>query len=228
MPTVYEQLIATTKRPRKAGESLADFVKESIRRVDKLSDAQWGELSNDLQVWVNEAQKARELLAKGTANVEFPELEGLPEPSEEDEAAEPDAEAEAGEEAAALEGEEVEETPVEAEETAEESPEPKRARKPKAAKKAPAKAAKKAAKAPKAKAAKKAKRTDGGKGRPPSFAPDGRIKILVKKNPHREGSYRDKNFKVLKSGMTVEQALAAGCAKQQLWSMLSREVISIS
>ena len=30
------------------------------------------------------------------------------------------------------------------------------------------------------------------------------------------------------SNMTVEQAVSAGCSKQQLWSMITREVISIT
>lgn len=218
--TIYDQLIEVTKRTQKAGESYEDFAKDSVKRVGKLTDAKWNELSDELQTWVNESMKAFE------AKSEPPALEGIPEqeetPSEGEEA---EAEAEAGEEAPEEQAEEAEETDVESEKV-------KGAKKPKVvAKKASKAAAKpaKAAKVPKAAKAKTAgKKTAGaGKGRPSSFPAGGKIKILAKTNPHREGSFRDKNFKVLKAGMTVEQAVEAGCSKQQLWSMMVREVISI-
>lgn len=56
---------------------------------------------------------------------------------------------------------------------------------------------------------------------------DEKITILVDKNPHRAGSIRDQSFKVLKNGMTVKEAVAAGARRQQIWSMAARNVIKV-
>ena len=48
------------------------------------------------------------------------------------------------------------------------------------------------------------------KGRPPRFASDAKIKLLIDKNPHREGSNRFKHWSLYRDGMTVEEAIASG------------------
>jgi hypothetical protein len=60
------------------------------------------------------------------------------------------------------------------------------------------------------------------------FEDTGVIQVLVKEPPHRTGSGRDKYSRKIKNGMTVAAAVKAGVPRQQVWSLLSREVISIS
>lgn len=48
------------------------------------------------------------------------------------------------------------------------------------------------------------------RGRGPGFSPDARIKLLVDKNPKREGSKAFDQFKMYKEGMMVKDFLAKG------------------
>ena len=66
------------------------------------------------------------------------------------------------------------------------------------------------------------------RGRPLLFEDTGVIRVLVKKPPHRTGSGRDKYFRKIKNGMTVAAAVKAGVPRLQVWSLLSRKIISVS
>lgn len=82
-------------------------------------------------------------------------------------------------------------------------------------------------KAPKEAKAKKAA-TGSGRGRKGKFAASGKIKLLVKENPHREGTYRYELFKKYRDGMTVEDAVEAGVTKADLRFAVKEGRLTIS
>lgn len=89
----------------------------------------------------------------------------------------------------------------------------------------------KPAKKPKDKSAAKGKSTktpSDRRGRPPRFDLAGKIKILVDKYPRREGTSRHKAFKLLKDGMTVQQAFDAGITSYDLMRAVRDKDVAIN
>lgn len=230
---VQAEILALTKIKSKAGETAEDFTLRAIKKVNALADADnqnWESLSEKAQAWINSNMSAQE------AGADLDCLE-LPDAVEDDEASEA-----AQDEPAKADVEQ--ETEVSTKSAKKVPAKKKAAAKPKVAaepktaapkKAAPAVKPKAAAPAPKAKApvkaAKKpaaAKSNGESRGRKPLFSDEGKIKILVKDNPHREGTVRDKAFKKIKSGMMVAEAVKAGVPRQQVWSMWKRGVISVT
>lgn len=71
----------------------------------------------------------------------------------------------------------------------------------------------KAAKAPK-------EPREGGNGRPKKLADEGKITLLLDKNPQREGSMGAAMYDKYKNGMTVKEAMDAGVTRSHLnWSV---------
>lgn len=138
------------------------------------------------------------------------------ESSEED--GEEDAEPEEDEESSEDEQEDVAEEAEEGQEEASEEKPSKKKADAKAGKKQPEKVEAKTSKAkdkPPAKPAKAGKAKDVAKavvksGRASKFNDADIIKLLVKDNPHREGSGRYDRWKLYKEGMTIKAALKAG------------------
>lgn len=241
--TPFQQLCTVAKVKLRPGESFEDFAKRLTSKVNSLTDPEWHSLGDDgpAQAWHNDTMKCFDQYHAAVVEAKkqdadkpdltgfpfdidgkkfkgLPELEGYePPPAPEEAAAEeaPEAEAEAIEEAEEAPSKPAKATKAPAKVAAKKA-EPKKVVKPKPKKEA------------KGAPAKKTEAVDPKRGRKASFEDAGKIKILVKDNPHREGSYRDKNFKKLKSGMTVADAVKAGCPRQQIWSMLSRKIISVS
>ena len=233
MTTPFEQLCDVAKVKPKAGETFETFARKLIKKTNEMSEKEWDSLGNDgpAQTWHNDTmmffEKYTQAVTEAKKNGEgMPDIDGFSCTIDHKDGHKkytglPELEGyEAVEESAADEA-----TEAEAEAPPEDEKKPAKAAK-KAAKK-PAKKAKAEAEA-EAKPAKKAKAKGPKRGRRSLFEDGGKIKILAKKNPHREGSYRDKNFKKIKDGMTVAEAVKAGCPRQQVWSMLSRKIISVS
>lgn len=90
-------------------------------------------------------------------------------------------------------------------------------------------AAKSKAGAKKGGAAKAAAKTvnKGAVGRKGTYPLDAKITVKVKDNPHRESSKDYNKFKGLKTGMTVEKALAAGADWGYLRYAAGRELIAV-
>lgn len=59
------------------------------------------------------------------------------------------------------------------------------------------------------------------------MAPADKIEIIVEGNPHREGTKDRTQFDVIKSGMTVEEAVAAGAARSYVRYILNKGYISV-
>lgn len=219
MPTIFDDLCLVAKTKPKPGEAFDDFAQRVYEKAQKLDDKSegnklgWDSLSEAAQNWVNDCvlvfeQRSalrKEGKAEEAAAVAIPEMEGF--------------------EVVLVKGGAE---PTVGEQIPMHNPPPKakgKARKPPTTKKAAAPKAKaKALNGPQ----KPGKEGGAKRGRRSLFADTGKIKILVRDNPHRLGSYRDRNFKKIKSGMTVAEAVKAGCPRQQIWSMLSRQVISIT
>jgi hypothetical protein len=236
--TLYDELGKVLKIKRKGDESLDDFTARVTKKVNALKDSEWGELTEELQIWCNQTMEARE---KGD-EVDLPVLEGWPSAVEEEaadsaEAADTNEGEEPGDEEAG--DEEDVDAAAEAAEAADslaksaKKPSTKEstktpAKKPVAAAK-PAKSAKSTQKekgpmpakktaaaattVPAAAAAKKKVANGAAKakaGRQSKFSESAKIKILVKENPHREGTGRFDRWRKYKEGMTVGQALKAG------------------
>lgn len=67
---------------------------------------------------------------------------------------------------------------------------------------------------------KKARAAGEGNGRPKKLADDGKITILVDKNPQREGSKGAAYFELYKNGMTVKEVMEAGVTRSHLnWAV---------
>jgi hypothetical protein len=225
--TLYKELGQAFKLKRQEDETFTDFAIRASTRVNKCTDAQWKELSAELQTWNNEVMEMREANAALTADAEpgeFPELEGFPE--EEASEAEETAVDEDGvvQEASEEEAEEATEEGTEGEATEEEQDaeaeiekatklkqEPEGRRKMRTAvaeKEKPVAKARVVAKAKVAAPAKAAK-SNGDSSRT-RLDPEAKIKILAKENPHREGSGRYKRWSKYRDGMTVAAALKVG------------------
>lgn len=207
---IQDELLKHTKIKPKAGETAEAFTGRVVEKVNKMADddaKSWGELTETAQEWVNTNVTAQ---SQGSA-LQLLSLEPKEDEPEKTETAEE-----------AVEESSTKERPV-------------RKAKPKVAAKKKAEPAPKAAKAAKAKPAAKPKTAKApaakngvGRGRSPMYPETGVIKVLVKENPHREGTIRDKAFKKVKSGMTVAEAIKAGCPAQQVWSMAYRKLISVA
>ena len=244
MPSVFQDLCAVAKTKPKAGESFEAFAKRLTDKIGKVPDAAWQSLNDAAQKWHNDtmtaltdgrsdaraaAKAAGEDEDAAAAAVPLPELEGYEAvPEKEDELAgqqdlplEEKVDPETGEVTAAEDGEKS----------------PKDKTKPKKAGKAakiakpkkeakPAKAAK-PAKVVKEKKAKPAKKPDAARGARSLFEDTDKVKVLVKTNPHREGSTRWKAYAKLKDGATVEENVRLGVPRQQIWSMLNREIVKV-
>lgn len=225
MSDLQTQVLALAKLKPKDGESAQEFTKRVADKLQFRNDEEkWASLPENVQAWSND------IISAADKDQDF-ELLDLPEA--EPQAEEPDAEAEAepDPEEAEVEAEEGEQESVVEAKSAKKAngKKPVKAKPVKAEKKVAApKVAKPAKPAKVAKVAKAPKTKGESRGRKPLFSDDGKIKIIAKENPHREGTIRDKAFKKIKSGMTVAEAVKAGASRQQVWSLWKREVISVS
>lgn len=239
--TLYDELGKILKIKRKGDESFDDFTARTTKKINALKDPDWGELTEELQIWHNETAKARE---KGgdIDEADLPVLEGWPgdEPVEEEaagdeEAAEADEGEEPGnEETANDNAEEDVDAAAESEqegdnEAAEAAASAKQSAKKKATK-APAKKPAVAAKPEKSvKSTPKAKEKETMPTKNPvtkktvakkaatasartRIGDTDTIKLLAKTNPYREGTLGAKVFAKYKDGMKVK-AFADGVAK---------------
>lgn len=211
---IQEEVLKHTKIKPKAGETAEALTWRVADKVNKMADSDpksWDNLTEATQKWVNDNVELQAIGAE--LNLLVLETEADAETDEDPPA----------EEAAADEPKErpVSKTKAKA-----------AAKKVVKAKPAPAKkvaAAKPVKAAPKKAAPAKAKAANGaGRGRTPLHPDTGVIKVLAKENPHREGTIRDKAFKKVKTGMTVAEAVKAGCPAQQVWSMAHRGLISVT
>lgn len=228
--TPYDELVKTFKLVKQEDETFEHFAERATNRVNKCSDAQWKELDNILQVWVNETLQARE------TSVDLPPLVGWPEgeetsaePESDDDAAtsggiadgEPSGSEETGDPVDDQDAAPVEETVDEPdnsgqEEHSEETPTVRRRpSRPAAAAKtvsAPSSKTKPKPNTGKAKVmaakpkvapkpAKKAAAANGGGGG--RIGEKDTIKLVAKENPYRDGSLGHKVFAKYKEGMTV-------------------------
>lgn len=215
--TLYEELGQAFKLRKQEGESFTDFAMRASARVNKCTDAQWKELSAELQTWNNSVMELTE--GKSREDVpELPELDGFPEDDEpavdEDGVVQEDASGEAeDDENTEEEADEGVDAAAEGEQDAE-PPSRRRGKPNKQEKKMPTRAVtaekEKTPTAAKAKKATVAKKVTNGSGSRTRLDPEATIKILSKENPHREGSARFKRWSKYKEGMTVAAALKAG------------------
>jgi hypothetical protein len=248
MPTAFQDLCAAAKTKPKAGEDFEAFAKRLTSKVNALPDAAWQSLGDGsaAQTWHNEAmtvitdtRKAAKAEARkngededaAAAAIALPELEGY----------EPMAEAEdepKQEDLPLPEPEGEEEVNPDTGEVTEAKAKPKKAGKEKKAKPAkvekvakekvakPAKA-EKPAKVAKEKKAKPVKKEGEARGRRSLFEDTDKVKVLVKPNPHREGSTRWKAYMKLKDGATVAENVRLGVPRQQIWSLVNREIVKV-
>lgn len=213
--SVYAELIDVLGLAQNDGEDTASFAERLALKANTLKDPDWETLTEPAQVWVNSALTALE----EKKDIPLPEgmVSGSPEEAPETEQEEIDPET----------GEVVA------------TPAPKTKAKKKTPSKAKAKfnAEKRAAtgkptnvKPPavtKPKAAKKVKAangtgTPGPKG---TFSRGGKIKIVTKENPYREGTKSRGWFAVYKDGMTVEAAIAAGTPRHHIrWDLVQGNI----
>jgi hypothetical protein len=237
--TAYDELCRAFKLKLAEGESFEDFAAKASDRVNKCTDAQWKELSGDLQTWTNETLKVREAnlkLKEGAEPASLPVLDGFPgegeeggdaeEPAddaEDSEEAEEDADEEEPEEetvdAEASEGQDAEsnaEGEDDEEDSAEEQKPKRKARPEKGAKPSKEKEPKTMRKVTNSKAppgaVKRAaeKKTATANARNGGVSEKATIKVVAKTNPHREGTKLFNYFKKYKDDMTVAQLLKAG------------------
>lgn len=217
--TPFDELCKAFKLKKQEDETFEDFAARASTKVNNCTDAQWKELTHELQVWCNATLEARE---KSEA---IPDLEGWPE-----EAVDPET-GEVSEDADASGASETDGDPDESGETGEETvaegdnseqdagsseKAPVARKKLKSAPKVAAKTSPKKPQTGKAKAMsaksvspKPAKKAAAGKGNG-KISDDDKIKLLVEENPHRQGSGRYKRWSKYKDGMTVAAAIKAG------------------
>jgi hypothetical protein len=224
--TLYKELGEAFKLKRQEGESFTDFAIRASTRVNKCTDAEWKELSAELQTWNNDVMQLREenaALDKGAEPAEFPELDGFP-ADEEETVVDEDGVVQEGEGDAEETVEDDEENTdegvdasAEGEQAAvaeDDPPQRQRGKPNKQGKKMPARAVtaekEKPAPAKKVVAKPAAKKAVNGSSSRTRLDPEATIKILSKENPHREGSARFKRWGKYKDGMTVKEALKAG------------------
>jgi hypothetical protein len=244
MATVQEQVLKLTKLEPKSGETAEAFTARVVKKVNALADADatnWEALDDEAQTWVNDNGLAQENDCPMNL-LTLPETEGEeaaeeapkpkkkavkivqtaePEPSAEQESSfeaglsagmEPIGEGDFQEEGEEPEKETAVEKSVSKKKVSAKKPAVKKAAAPKKEKVAkPVKAAKPVKE-------KKAKNGAEKRGRKPSWGgPEAVIKVLVKENPHREGTKNFKSFSKYKSGMTVGAAISAGVASSNIW-----------
>lgn len=230
--TPYEELHKKFKLTPQDGESFESFALRTTKRVNALSDAEWGQLSEGVQLWINEVLKARD------AKQNIPKLEGYPN----EEPAGADGE-EASVEDVSTDAEETPDAPDTGEETTDsedvvdaeansgvdDAPEAEASGRRRVERAKPVRTSRKqtaarpetqksktgkgkdktVSKTPKAAAAKKgSKPMQAASG--DRINDDAKIKILVKENPHRSGTKLFGYFKKYKDGMTVAAAKKAG------------------
>jgi hypothetical protein len=236
--TVYAEIGTALKMKRKEDEEYLDFATRVAKKVNGLEDGDWKELSKELQVWSNEVLKAKEAAGEDT-EPELPTLEGWPdaEPEEATEASEDEGDDEATEDGEDTFSEEPAEESVDESENSgqeEASDEPEEEAPAKKAKKKVAKPAPKASVKPQkskekltgkgkdkdmttTKAAAKSTKAPASQNARTRIDPKGTIKVLAKKNPHREGTKLAIYFAKYKDGMTVEAALKAKIPQKNVY-----------
>lgn len=195
----FEELGREFKLRPEPGESHDAFAVRAALRVNKCSDPEWERLSNDLQRWTNKALEARDTHAA------IPELVGFRATAVAEETA---ADAGGGEPPAA---ESAAEDTAEAEDGANATPYAKGK-----SKRAPSKTRS----VVKQKPAKEAKVSSGGRDAPrgwgAAYPLNAKIVVLVKQNPHRDGTARAARWPKYRTGMTVKEALSAGFSSTDL------------
>lgn len=199
--SIYAELVDVLGLTQNEGEAAETFAERLALKANTLKDSDWETLTEPAQVWVNAALTALE----EKKDIPLPEGMTTDEPGAEE--VNPET------------GEITEATP-----TSKSKAKKKVAAKTKAK---PASAEKKAAagkltsvkaSAAKPKAAKKVK-TANGAGTPGpkgTFSRTGKIKIVVKENPYREGTKSRDWFAVYEDGMTVEAAIKAGAPRHHI------------
>lgn len=197
-----ELLAVTGVEARGDDESAQEYFQRIYEKANKMSDTDWSKLSDATQLWVNAAGDAVD--------------EEKPIPNFDGEASE-DEPADAGEE----EAEPKAETAKAGKGKAKVKEKEQMAKKEKASAKA---GAKEKAAAPKKGAAKDAASKAGRKG---TFPLEATITVKNDENPHRKTSKDFDKFKKLKSGMTVEKAVAAGVDWGYLRYGVNREIFTI-
>jgi hypothetical protein len=226
MTTVREDLEELLGYRQVHSEDEQTYIERVAHAANELSEAQWAKLQDKTQEWVNSVLM---IIGKnqGASDKEKQPLPSFPDGSKKGVKSEADSAGDDGEKAS-------EEAPEEGTEEEERKP-PKAAAKkqePKAAKpKSPPKSApakteepavsRKSSKtrvSPKAASAARPSKSGGkGRGRPSKFAVDGKIKVLAKENPFREGSHNYKVFGLYKDGMTVSEFETAFNKKKGQW-----------
>lgn len=200
---IREELMEVTSVTQKRrGESAQEFTERVLKKVRGLDDKDWKTISELSQTWVNAVETAWE------ADKEIPLL--LPEDGVKDEE---------GEAASAPEEPEAE--------SDEESNEEKTMAKSNVVEKdEDVKPAKKAAvgkateRKPPGKAASDNAQKGVGRGRAARYVDGAKIKVLLKENPHREGTKRYGIFEKYRNGMTVGEAVKAGInAGDLVWAV---------
>lgn len=79
----------------------------------------------------------------------------------------------------------------------------------------------------KAKPAKTTKPVAKATARAKRLAPDAKVRLLTKENPHREGTRLHKLWSLYKTGMTVQAALDAGIPAINLRYLAARKIIAL-
>jgi hypothetical protein len=217
--TLYEELGQAFKLRKQEGEDYTDFAIRASTRVNKCTDAQWKELSAELQTWNNSVMELTEGKSREDTP-ELPELEGFP-VDEEETAVDEDGVVQEEASGESEDGENTEEGTdegVDASAEGEEDvvPQQRRGKSNKQEKKMPRAVTAEKEKAPpkavakKAAAAKPAAKKAATNGARMRLDPEAKIKIVAKENPNREGSGRYKRWAKYKDGMTVKEAIKAG------------------
>lgn len=234
MTTAFKALCAVAKTKPKAGESFDDFVKRLTDKISNVTDPEWQSLGDGsaAQTWHNDAmtaldsRKAAKAAARkngedevaAQAAIALPELDGYEAVPAEVEDADSPADGSDAEEAV---------DPDTGEVTEKKAAKPAKEKKSKKEKKAKPEKKVKPAKVAKEKKPKAAKKEGETRGRRSLFEDTEKVKILIKPNPHREGSSRFKEYEKLLDGKTVEANVEHGVSRQQIWSMLNRKVVSV-
>jgi hypothetical protein len=89
--TPYDELGKVLKLKRKGDESFEAFTARTTKKINTLSDAQWNELTEELQLWHNKTAEAREKGGDDIDESRLPVLEGWPGNDPEEAGDEPDA-----------------------------------------------------------------------------------------------------------------------------------------
>jgi len=211
---VQKVLIEAAKVKRKPGETAEEFTTRLVLKLNRMVDESkdlWASLGTVAQFWMNEnvgplddpPQPVLYLLSVGEAEAE-------PEPEVQEETVE-----------ASTHTNGVKRAKPGRPKAAAKKVQPVVQAAKKAKKAAPPKAKAKSIKAKLGRPAKVAtKKAVDNRGRAATYGLDQKIKMLVKKNPHREGSGRYKRWPKYRDGMTVGEALKAGFIRQNLyWSI---------